>query len=77
MPFSRQHEYEAGDTVVYMTGSGECRTVRVIEKSHDINGYGAPGFDGVPLSLDPELRCHVRRIVWGYDDQITEIRRAA
>jgi hypothetical protein len=53
-------DYEVGDTITYRPFCGPKRTGVVIEKDEDIKN-GRPGFS---------MEDH-----WGYDDQITDVRR--
>jgi hypothetical protein len=63
-------DYEAGDVIVYGAFGGVVRVVLVDEHTDDVKN-GRPGFGGVVLD-GPEKGAGV----WGYDDQITQIRRA-
>jgi hypothetical protein len=57
--------------IVYRTFGGGLRRVRVLERLPDVK-RGRPGFDGTVVS-GPERGLDV----WGYDDQIVDLRLIA
>lgn len=60
--------YVAGCEITYETFLGQQRTCRVEAVHADIKG-GRPGFDGTIID-GPDAG----RTVWGYDDQIVDVR---
>ena len=65
-------KYEVGDVVTYQAFGGVNRVVLVTNKESDIN-KGLSGFDG--LLVDPITYEPTGHGVWGYDDQITTVRK--
>jgi hypothetical protein len=60
--------YNEGDVIVYRPFGGGTRVVLVDEKESDIKN-GRPGFAGSILMGED-----IGMGVWGYDDQIVEVR---
>jgi hypothetical protein len=65
-------KYNVGDVVTYQAIGGVNRVVLVTNKESDIKN-GLSGFDG--LLVDPITYEPLGHGVWGYDHQITSVRK--